>query len=289
MSNLVQPTTRAHLDAGTVEYRFEEVTEKTILILHGGHMHAGLSIGEEAFLAGGYSVLVVSRPGYGGTDLPVSASPAEFSDVVIALCDRLGIERLSAVVGISAGGPFATALAANHPGFAERVILQAAVGPLSWPDALTRHMGQVIFGPPLEKITWAATRALFSRLSEDTGLRLMLGGLSTLPGKKVVESLSEDHRTGMLELFRQMRSGSGFRNDLKAMREPAALMPRQPALVIHSRHDGSVPFAHALALHRSLPNSQLAETSAASHLIWFSPDWERITGLIRKFLKTSTT
>jgi homoserine acetyltransferase len=59
-----------------------------------------------------------------GTDkkgtLSAGPSPAAYTDAVRALCERLGITRVAAVVGISGGGPTAVAMAANHPDLVER-------------------------------------------------------------------------------------------------------------------------------------------------------------------------
>ncbi|NLS09953.1 alpha/beta hydrolase [Nesterenkonia sp. MY13] len=284
MGQLRRPTELARLDSGRVEYRFEEVGDRTVLLFHGGHMHAGMAMGEAAFTEVGYSVLAITRPGYGKTDLPLPCSTAEFADVVVSLCQQLGINQLAAVVGISAGGPFATALAARHPEFVERVILQSAVGPLSWPESKTRRVGRVIFGPPLEGLTWTMVRILFRGMPNRVGLQMMAGELSNLSGQEVLAALSEAHQAQTLELFGLMRSYSGFRNDLKVMHQPTEDEPQQPALVIHSRHDGSVPFAHAEALHESMPNSELIESSAVSHFLWFDDDWTRLTEYIRGFL-----
>ncbi|MQB01815.1 MAG: alpha/beta hydrolase, partial [Actinobacteria bacterium] len=51
--------------AGAVEYRLEQRGEATALIFHGGHMRAGLALGEEVFQTAGCTMLVPSRPGYG--------------------------------------------------------------------------------------------------------------------------------------------------------------------------------------------------------------------------------
>ena len=37
------------------------------VVLHGGHMHAGIALGKDVFANLGCSMLVASRPGYGRT------------------------------------------------------------------------------------------------------------------------------------------------------------------------------------------------------------------------------
>ena len=116
VQELSRPTTVVSLPAGDVEYRLERREGGVVLVFHGGHVRAGLALGEEVFAASGYTVLAPSRPGYGRTALAAGPSVEEFTDVVRALCRRLGIDRVAAVVGISGGGPTAATMAARHGG-----------------------------------------------------------------------------------------------------------------------------------------------------------------------------
>ncbi|WP_081916198.1 alpha/beta fold hydrolase [Saccharothrix sp. NRRL B-16314] len=127
MTGVARSTTTVELDRGVVEYRFDRRDAATVVVLHGGHMNAGLALGEDVFADAGYSVLVPSRPGYGRTPLSTGHTTAEFADVIPSLCDHLGITRVAAVVGISAGGPTAITTAARHPDLVERLVLQSAL------------------------------------------------------------------------------------------------------------------------------------------------------------------
>jgi pimeloyl-ACP methyl ester carboxylesterase len=101
MSVLEVPTTVAVLQAGPVECRLERRGEATIMVFHGGHMRAGLALGEEVFAEAGYTVLVPSRPGYGQTPVSTGGTVEGFTDATRELCTHLGITRLAAVVGVS--------------------------------------------------------------------------------------------------------------------------------------------------------------------------------------------
>src|SRR6266568_8527727 len=96
-----RPTTTAHLDAGLVEYRWEQRGDATVVVFHGGHVRAGLAVGEEVFAESGYTVLAPSRPGYGRTPLQTGVSVRGFADATRALCEHLGIGKVAAVVGTS--------------------------------------------------------------------------------------------------------------------------------------------------------------------------------------------
>ncbi|MCU7730274.1 alpha/beta hydrolase [Actinoplanes sp. KI2] len=287
MRTVERPTTVAVLDCGPIEYRLERGDGPVVLLFHGGHMRAGLALGEQMFTDGGYTILAPSRPGYGRTPLSAGPSPAAYADVVRALCERLGIARVAAVVGVSAGGPTAVAMAAKHPDLVERLILISAVGRLPWPAPLVRLGSRVTFAPGVEAGTWAAVRLLM-RWSERGALQLLMGSLSTLLARHVIGTLTPADRKTLLALFGSLRSGRGFVNDLRAV---ADLSPhvRQPAVVIASRTDGGVPFAHAESLVAGIPQATLVESRAASHFVWFGPDWPAIIERVQRFLHREGT
>src|SRR6266545_3516062 len=159
--------------------------DHTVVVLHGGHVRAGLALGEDVFADAGYTVLAPSRPGYGRTPLTTGTSVRGFADVTRALCKHLGITKVAAVVGMSGGGPTAVTMAARHADLVDRLILQSAVGPLPWPDRRTRLGAHAIFAAATERAAWSAVRALI-RLAPDAGLRMLLRDLSTLPARDVV-------------------------------------------------------------------------------------------------------
>ncbi len=287
MTGVERPTTVVRLDAGPVEYRLERRGDATVVVFHGGHHRAGLALGEEVFADAGYSVLVPSRPGYGRTPVSTGTSVTGFADVTRALCAHLGITRVAAVVGTSGGGPTAVTTAARHPDLVQRLILQCAVGPLPYPDRRTRLGAHVMFAGATEGATWRAVRTLM-RLAPETSLRLWMGQLSTLPARNVVTALRPEDRAMVVALFSQMRSGRGFRNDLRPTPDLTADVS-QPTLVIATRHDGGVPFAHAQSLAAAIRHAELVESEADSHLIWLGQDWPSIAETIRAFLTTDPT
>lgn len=284
MSELVRPTAIAHLAAGPVEYRLDRIGDAVVVVLHGGHVRSGLALGEEVFAAAGCTILAPSRPGYGRTPLSTGTSVEGFTDVVRELCAHLGIARAAAVVGISGGGPSAATVAARHPDLVERLILVSAVGWLPFPDRRTRLGAYLGFNAVTEHLTWAGVHQL-ARMAPDACLRMMLRSLSTRPVGEVVAALSAEDRAMLLSLFTQMRSGRGFLNDLHATPDITAQID-QPTLVIATRTDGGVPFAHAQSLAGSIRNAELIESSAHSHFVWLGADWPAIAERIRAFVHT---
>lgn len=284
MCGVQRPTAVACLPGGQVEYRLERRGGAVVVVFHGGHMRAGLALGEEVFAEAGYTVLVPSRPGYGRTPLSTGTSVAGFTDIVRTLCGQLGISRIAAVVGVSGGGPTAVTMAARHGDLVDRVVLISAVGWLPWPDRRTRLGAHVVFTAATGYLTWAGVR-LLARVAPGTCLRLLLRGLSTRPVGEVVPGIAAADRALLLALFAAMRSGRGFLNDLSPTPDVTADVD-QPTLVIATRNDRGVPFAHAESLADAIPHAELVESQADSHFVWCAPDWPVIAERIRVFLDT---
>ncbi|MEV1179474.1 alpha/beta hydrolase, partial [Nonomuraea sp. NPDC049784] len=144
--------------------------------------------------------------------------------------------------------------------------------------------GRAVFHAWVESGTWAIMRSLI-RLAPSLGLGLLLRELSALPARQVLAGLSTAVRATLAGLFTLMRSGRGFVADMLPVPDCAAQVD-QPALVIATRHDRSVPFAHAESLASTMPNAELVDTQADSHMIWFGPGYPRIAAKILQFLAT---
>ncbi|WP_433549006.1 alpha/beta fold hydrolase [Streptomyces sp. CA-294286] len=274
----------AELASGPVEYRLDRRNgPAAVVLLHGGHLRAGLPCGEEVFAAAGCTVLAPSRPGYGRTPVSTGTSPAGFAGAVSELCAHLGIRRVDAVAGVSAGGPTAVALAALHPALVRKVLLLSAVGPLPWPSPGTRLGARLLFAPATEAYCWSGVGGLLRR-APDAGLRTMLRSLTTLPVREALAELSAQERSELVALFCRMRSGRGFGNDLRAGPDLTSRVT-QPALVVASRRDGSVPYAHATTLAARLRGAQLWESPAGSHLVWCGAGREELAERIGAFLR----
>jgi pimeloyl-ACP methyl ester carboxylesterase len=266
------PTAVADLPSGRIEYRLVQGGSDVVVLFHGGHLRAGLPLGEDALVAAGYTVLVPSRPGYGRTPLwPQGSDPTDCAARVAKLCRHLRLGPVTAVVGVSAGAPTAVAMAVREGPRVRSLVLQSPRSSLPWPEGATRAVARVAFRAPVERLPWALTHALVRR-SPELGVRLMMGSLSTLPSRQVVADLTPDERLRLRLLFAGMRSGRGFANDLRQRVDPAQERAvTQPTLIVRSPWDGQVGPAHAHRLHESIPGSSVFESPALSHLLWFGP------------------
>lgn len=264
-----ESTQVAVLSSVPVEYRLVTGAESAVVVFHGGHLRAGLSLSEVPLIAAGYTVLAPSRPGYGRTPLTAGPGPARFADLTAALCSHLGLTKILAVIGVSAGGPTAVAMAAQDPERVRSLVLHSARSSLPFPNGATRLAARLAFDPHLEAWTWSAMRRLIQR-SPAAGLRLMMGSLSTLPAPQVVEDLTPPERRMVVDAFARMRSGAGFANDVRHPVDPSfERRVTQRTLVVASHADGQVRWDHAEQLSRNIPLSTTWASPSLSHLIWF--------------------
>jgi pimeloyl-ACP methyl ester carboxylesterase len=263
------------------------------LYFHGGHESATTAPASDLYLELGYPVVLVSRPGYGHTDVG-PLSPAAFAPLVDEARAMLGIDTFTAVIGTSFGGPQAVEYAGRYSARTRALILHSA-GPstLPYPDsAVQRLLGPVMFHPSFEQHVWRAVGFLL-RHAPRLGLRLMMSTLSTEPVSTWLPLLDEADHQAMREVLARLRSGHGFVTDLsyastnhRQIRRTAQQRVTCPTLVTASRHDRGVAWAHAEDLAATIPRARLEELPSPSHLFWLGPARAHLLTTIRDFLAT---
>lgn len=95
-------------------------------------------------------------------------------------------------------------------------------------------------------------------------------------------------------MFSSMNSGAGFVLDLRqasgrssGSRQASMSSIDVPTLVLASRHDGVVAFAHAENAAAVIPGARLVDTEAASHLFWLGPTHDAVRREIDRFLSAA--
>jgi pimeloyl-ACP methyl ester carboxylesterase len=140
----------------------------------------------------------------------------------------------------------------------------------------------IIFNRWVERWTWAAFRWM-ARVAPRIALTTMMGSLTTLDPRVVVNTMSASQRRDALAFLCASRSGSGFLHDLGHacgdLRRVSA-----PTLILESRYDGSKDASHATYAADHIPNAELFITPAESHLMWFSSHNEAIEQRLLEFL-----
>jgi pimeloyl-ACP methyl ester carboxylesterase len=211
----------------------------------------------------GMRYIAVSRPGFGGSDPSPGRRIADFPADLEQLADRLGLGRF-AVVGVSAGGPYAIACARELP---DRVAASAAVSSLSplcpphagrWMPAHLRLALRALVRRP-DFVASAGTRLMrllerhpralerVARVGASPADRRLLSTADT--GRTAVESFlatAAGGVRGMIDDYVTCCAGWGF--DVRDVRGEVH--------VWHGEQDRFVPVEHARALAAALPRCQ---------------------------------
>lgn len=263
-----------------------------VLFFPGGHCSAASDCGWSLYTSEGHGVLAFSRPGYGNTDVG-RLYAAEFVPAVAECCEDLGIDQTAGAVGVSFGGMQALHTARSLPELVPRLVLHScAPSTVAYPDTrLETLFGPLAFSPALQSLTWKSVARL---IDSDAGLRRMVGALSKTPVDGWWQTWSLEDKDRARELFRTMRSGSGFVNDLQQARPDRAWYRRLvqtqincPTLVTASRHDAGVSFAHAEDYTRTIPGATLVELSTPNHLFWLGPAHAEAQAAVSAFMTSN--
>lgn len=274
---------------GPVEVMYRPGDKPAVLFFPGGHCSAATDCGWSLYTSEGHGLLAFSRPGYGNTDVG-RLNAAEFVPAVAECCEALGIDQTAGAVGVSFGGMQALHTARSLSELVPRLVLHScAPSTIAYPDTrLETLFGPLAFSPALQSFTWKTVARL---IDSDTGLHRMVGALSKTPVDGWWQTWSLEDKGRARELFRTMRSGSGFVNDLQQARPDRSWYRRLvqtqiscPTLVTASRHDAGVSFTHAEDYAGTIPGARLVELSSPNHLFWLGPTHAEAQAAVSAFM-----
>ncbi|MEU4835834.1 alpha/beta hydrolase [Streptosporangium sp. NPDC023615] len=276
---------------GPVEYDLHG-TEGPVLL----SVHAGLGGADQGRLFAawlredGFRVLSPSRPGYLGTPLESGRTNEEQADLLAALLDELGIDRVG-VLAVSAGSPVAYTFAARHP---DRVRALVSVGGVSMP----RSAGT---GSPLRRAFMDTVGQKLARLTAEVSLETVVAGTLSETGtyddaqraERVSHIMNTPHTR---ELFAAMfdttfpyqRRWAGTDNDAAQARRARPPLERisAPTLLIHGTQDGDVPFEQGRFAAERIPGAQRYWMERDDHLgFWLGPRAGQAQEAARAFLR----
>ena len=273
----------AQTSKGSIEYTLQG-SGPVVLVCHGTSSNCFSIEQAVPLVEAGFSVLIPSRPGYGRTPLEAGRSAAQAAGALVALLDTLQIPSCS-VLAISGGGPTGIALAAGFPGRVTRLVLAEAI---TYPENRPNEPGyknQTAFYGPMHNLTWGML-GLMSRLSPRAMARQTLAIFSTHDPDDGMSKLSPEGIQKIACFYQGRSSRTGALADA-AHTVGADLLEsiQQPTLVIHSREDNSVPFAHAEWSLKHIPQAELCEAGITGHFFWVGPDFARISQRMVEFLQ----
>ena len=210
----------------------------------------------------GLRVAAPDRPGTGGTDPRRLRTVADWVQDAALVLDGLGADP-AALVGVSAGGPFAAACAARMPDRVTSLTLVAPLGPPEWPS---RGMagGQRLALQAARRAPglggWFLGRlAVLARRSPGLFLRLATSQLPGIDRAALGQPVMRDaFLAGYTEAFR--RGTAGVAQDLRVLTRPWGFELGSitvPASIHHGDADTTVPPSHARLYAEAIPDAQL--------------------------------
>lgn len=273
----------AHTEKGLVEYTL--IGEgPVILSVHGGHSNCYEEFGYDALLQEGYSIVTPSRPGYRRTPSSTGKTPEAAADAMVSLLNYLQIEQVF-VMAFSAGGPTGIYLASKYPDRVKKLVLESAISKtwLTEGDHLYK-VGKMLFNPVTQKFTWGMQRIL-SHLFPRWMAKTLMEQFSTLNVNEIMSEMTARDIEEMRKMCHRQSSDRGFMLDLAHHITPEVLENiTVPTLIIHSKHDRSVPFDHGEHSAAHIKNSELFVAPTWGHLIWIGKGAQEVNQKLLEFL-----
>ena len=259
--------------------------EPVVVFCHSAPGACGFDPDPAATQAKNVRLLSIDRPGYGRSDPVASgqwATVASAADDLAAVLDSLHVERVG-VVGWSAGGRVALALAARRPDLVSRLVVVATPAPdseLPWiapgeREALERlrelapeeahaelaeRLGAVVPADPLA----ADALWLLGAGPTDEGV-LRLPGVRARLGEMLLAGFAQGVRGLAAEIAGYCLHPWGF--------EPAAVQAQ--TLLLYGSHDPIAGPPHGRWWQTRLPDARLEVAPGAGHLLVI-PMWTRV-------------
>jgi pimeloyl-ACP methyl ester carboxylesterase len=256
-----------------------------ILFVHGGHSDCHDTLSHKGFDLERFQLITPSRPGYGKTPLGNNRTPLQAAELFVELLNTLGIEKVI-VIGISAGGLTALALAGSYPDKVSQLILASAVSK-KWldKDEQTYKTAQIMFNPKVEKFTWGMVR-FFSYLLPGMIAKSFFPQFSSRPMHKLEKNDVQE----LVETLRQYNSGTGFLNDIdQNISESVIDKIDCPTLIIHSENDNSVSLEHPVYANKIIKTSILEILDNEwGHLFWIGQDSQNSIETVTRFIDDNT-
>jgi pimeloyl-ACP methyl ester carboxylesterase len=236
-----------------------------IVLLHGSFLSIRSWRDVAKPLSENATVLLFDRPAFGLTSRPVPSrsnearySPEAQSDLVVALMEKLGMDR-AVIVGNSTGGTLALLTALRHPKRVQGLVL---VGAMIYSGYANSEV------PAVMKPFMRAMTPVFSRLMKMIITKLYDGNIrgfwhdkSRLSDETLAAFRSDlmvgDWSRGFWELFLETH---------RLHFDKRVASASTPSLVVTGEHDLTVKTGESLRLAKELPKAELLVIDDCAHL-----------------------
>ena len=223
----------------------------------------------------GARVIVPDRAGIGRSDPAPDRSIGGYAAEATALADALGIDRF-AVVGYSAGAPYAIAVAAGAPARVRAVGLMAGAGPVDDRDGAKdgmapsdRQLMELCLRDPRRAARLLRVQGLVTRVAPGLAVRSLEGELSAADRDALADGTGRATMRSFVEAMRQ--GGGGVVADYRLYASPwgvAWSAVGVPVEIFQGDADGFVPMHHAEDFVARLPTGlgRLHRLAGVGHL-----------------------
>lgn len=276
---------------GPIEYDMYGTSGPVVLSVHPGLGGADQGRLFASWLQqDGFRILSPSRPGFLGTPLTSGRTNEQQADLLAALLDELGIDRVG-VLAVSAGSPVAYTFAARHP---DRVWALLSIGGVSRqlpPGEPSSSLRRAFLNTVVQKLT-----RLTKQFSLETIVSSTLNETSTFDetqrSARVSYIMDTPHVRTFFEAmfdttFPYEQRWPGTDNDTAQARRTTPPLDRikAPTLVIHGTQDGDVPFEDGQNAAAKIPGARHHWLTNEDHLsFWLSPNADQAQTTARTFL-----
>jgi pimeloyl-ACP methyl ester carboxylesterase len=228
----------------------------------------------------GYRAIAIDLPGFGDSPMPSwEITMANYGRLIHDFCERLGIDRVAALVGNSMGGFIATEAVIEEPQRFERLVLVSAAGVnfAEWQGRPVDAAGRIV-----KAATPFLSGERRSYWTRPRGRMLAFGRIVRNPNRLRPELLAEQVRPGL--------QAPGFSDALASIwgYDTRERLPEIeiPTMVVWGLNDQIVPVEGALGYHRLIPESRLEIFERTGHLPMLERPG-RFNPLVEQFIESS--
>jgi pimeloyl-ACP methyl ester carboxylesterase len=250
---------------GSIEY-VDRGEGPVVIVVHGITQAAdgGLRDLAQELVPAGYRVLVPSRFGYLGSEMPEHATPEMQADAFAGFLDALGIDDAVVLAG-SAGSTSALHLGVRHPERVRALVLVSANVPGS-------HQSKGMPPRPLFKAIFGNDPILWGMITYVPGLMARLSQVLQVPdGVQLIPGDEEKLSLAMHNVLLGKRRVAGEVFDAYVSNPDVNRIDLSrvlvPTLVMHARDDPGPPYASAVEMARPIPDARLLTVERGGHLM----------------------